>query len=68
MRAYSLILTFTRALNHIEADELCNRSPTRSRQMLGDQEPCTADRGCRIVTVEIVVLLSTFYERVGLEF
>ena len=29
----------------------------RSRQMLGDQEPCTADRGCRIVSVEIVVLL-----------
>ena len=26
--------------------------------MLGDQEPCTADRGCRIVSVEIVVLLS----------
>ena len=27
--------------------------------MLGDQEPCTADRGCRIVSVEIVVLLSS---------
>ena len=29
--------------------------------MLGDQEPYTADRGNRIVSVEIVVLLSTFY-------
>ena len=29
-----------------------------SRQMLGDQEPCTADRGCRIVSVETVVLLA----------
>ena len=27
--------------------------------VLGDQEPCTADRGCRIVSVEIVVLLSS---------
>ena len=27
--------------------------------MLGDQEPCTADQGCRIVSVEIVVLLSS---------
>ena len=27
-----------------------------SRGLLGDQEPCTADRGCRIVSVEIVVL------------
>ena len=36
--------------------------------MLGDQEPCTADRGCRIVSVEVVVLLSTLIERVTLEF
>ena len=28
--------------------------------MLGDQESCTADRGCRILSVEIVVFLSTF--------
>ena len=28
--------------------------------MLGHQESCTADRGCRTVSVEIVVLLSTF--------
>ena len=28
-------------------------------KVLGDQEPCTADRGCRIVSVEIVVLLSS---------
>ena len=41
-------------------DEHCSRSPASSRQMLGDQESCTADRGCRIVSVEIVVLLSTF--------
>ena len=27
--------------------------------VLGDQEPCTADQGCRIVSVEIVVLLSS---------
>ena len=27
--------------------------------MLGDQEPCTADRGCRAVSVEFVVLLSS---------
>ena len=26
--------------------------------VLGDQEPCTADRGCKIVSVEIVDLLS----------
>ena len=29
--------------------------------MLVDQEPCTADRGCRIVSVEIVVLLSNLF-------
>ena len=27
--------------------------------VLGDQEPCTADQGCRIVSVEFVVLLSS---------
>ena len=26
--------------------------------VIEDQEPCTADRGCRIVSAEIVVLLS----------
>ena len=41
-------------------DEHCSRSPACSRQMLEDQRPCTGDRGCRIVSVEIVVLLSTF--------
>ena len=35
--------------------------------MLGDQEPCNADRGCRVVWAEIVVVLSTFYYRVGIE-
>ena len=29
------------------------------RLLLGDQEPCTADQGCRIVSVGIVVLLSS---------
>ena len=34
--------------------------PSKIPLVLGDQRPCTADRGCRIVSVEIVVLLSTF--------
>ena len=37
----------------ILADERCNRCPARSRQMLGDQEPCADDRGGRVVSVEI---------------
>ena len=34
--------------------------------LLGDQkEPCIADRGCRIVSVEIVVLLSNLFINVS---
>ena len=59
-RTPSGILTFTRGLHHIEADEHSNRGPARRRQMLRDQEPYAADRGCTSVSIQIVVLMSTF--------